>query len=185
MDCNGPTASTALLCPLLRLSAGPRAAGADGGEASAGRWTGLGTCGCGARKRCVLVDGDVDAAMLEAEAGKGAPAWAWAACFMPSEDGGEILSRKYIHVHSGPVGRHALARPVPASPARRQCCVWASRPAHGDGTSTGPVNGQARQEPGSAFTERGRGGVRGYFPSFHAPSRIRRTRLAERQFTKP
>jgi hypothetical protein len=85
MDCNGPTASTALLCPLLRLSAGPRAAGADGGEASAGRWTGLGTCGCGARKRCALVAVDVDAAMLEAEAGTGAPAWAWAACFMPSD----------------------------------------------------------------------------------------------------
>lgn len=38
--------------------------------------------------------GHVDAAMLEAEAGTGAPAWAWAACFMPSEYGGEILSRK-------------------------------------------------------------------------------------------
>jgi hypothetical protein len=59
-----------------------------------------------------------------------------------------------------------------ASPARLPCRPWASRPAHGDGTSMGPVNGQARQEPDSAFTGRERGGERGYFPNFHAPPRI-------------
>ena len=58
-----PRLCFALLCPVLRLSAGPRAR-TDGGAASAGRWTGLGACGCGARKRCALVArGRVDGAM--------------------------------------------------------------------------------------------------------------------------
>jgi hypothetical protein len=48
-----------------------------------------------------------------------------------------------------------------ASPARLPCRAWASMPAHGEGMSTGPVNGQARLEHGSAFTGGGWGGARG------------------------